>query len=607
MLISEVRTFLEEIKIQQFENELVIFERRYQAIKKESRVNGTHPEDLNRRRNLLYHNILEMLDELQSAAISKLEERDHGIELQKTNELAPTTNQSPPNPLPNSEALETEAQAWITNTCLIAADVDKTYIEQSDDPKLDRQRYLSDIAPSLVEAAKLGTNLAVVTGNSMHSLTERFLRWTIVALCRSDAINQIGRFYFFCNSGGVFAHIPSTDEKIVRLEGEGRTNASAIFESLTTLRNDKRAFKSEFIDEAYIKKTRIYTDDVPQIKTILDEVKNIYFLEVTKNLERLRQEYHINHKDDIKELGAETEKKTIYDLYNKHGELSKPSVDERPVEYRDAKGPQEAMVQITLKPMLSFRHALEPQKKFGEDLRTKYIPLIQERLDTMGLSKYIARPGGRSSIDITLEKIDKAYALEFLIDFLNLQGSTRQGLKFGSNAIYIGDEIIVGGGNDYAVTKIPGLLVFAVNFDQKLIPMLSKVMVPHTKSTGPKATKKVLKEYIDIAEELISTYKWSAAKKGGPIMTKNAIHAFKEKYFLKRIKDKVNSSLSKEVSVDDLQTLHAFITMIYREDPAASKWISILMNELDSIMTHISVEENHMAYGTSHEDEGFDF
>ena len=114
-------------------------------------------------------------------------------------------------------------------------------------------------------------------------------------------------------------------------------------------------------------------------------------------------------------------------------------------------------------------------KLFENDLRTILIKKIQDKLDSLGLNHYIARPGGRSSIDVTLEKVNKAYAMEFLIDKINLQGQTRLGKHFGSNAIYFGDEVIVGGGNDYPVTRIPGLLVIAVNPEKELIPFLSHV------------------------------------------------------------------------------------------------------------------------------------
>jgi hypothetical protein len=72
------------------------------------------------------------------------------------------------------------------------------------------------------------------------------------------------------------------------------------------------------------------------------------------------------------------------------------------------------------------------------------------------------------------------YALQFIIDRLKVQGSARLGEKIGTNTIYFGDEVIVGGGNDYPVTKIPGLLVFAVNPDRDLVPISSDVFIPST-------------------------------------------------------------------------------------------------------------------------------
>jgi hypothetical protein len=75
----------------------------------------------------------------------------------------------------------------ITSKCLIAADVDKTYVEQGN--ANEQEAFLLNMAPQLNKAAILGTNLALITGNSMHELMTKFLRW----YCRESRIPG-GRF-----------------------------------------------------------------------------------------------------------------------------------------------------------------------------------------------------------------------------------------------------------------------------------------------------------------------------------------------------------------------------------------------------------------------------
>src|SRR5271166_2240479 len=88
--------------------------------------------------------------------------------------------------------------------CLIAADIDKTIVEQGN-PN-ERSEFLTVVAPKLVVAAQNGMNLAFLTGSSMQELCERFLKWLIQHLCLTSHLRLLGQFHFFCNSGGVYAH-----------------------------------------------------------------------------------------------------------------------------------------------------------------------------------------------------------------------------------------------------------------------------------------------------------------------------------------------------------------------------------------------------------------
>ena len=285
------------------------------------------------------------------------------------------------------------------------------------------------------------------------------------------------------------------------------------------------------------------------------------------------------------------------------GTCSRPKPDLRLVRYGAGVDLQEATVQITLRPMLSFRHAYEHtlEELLEHDLRRAWVQRIQAELDQNGLSHYVARPGGRTSVDVTLEKLDKAYALEFLIDHLNIQGQARLGQKLGTNAVYLGDEVIVGGGNDYPVTRIPGLLVFAVNPERSLMPFMSRVLVPSAVLAGPEASADVLSQINRCARQQLAKVGRPRSSDGSnPVKT--ALAQFKEQLFTQRIQDKL--SRLRFASTEDLQTIHTFVTLMARNDFAAKQWLNILANELDAIMQQLAVNplSRQRALGDSYDD-----
>jgi hydroxymethylpyrimidine pyrophosphatase-like HAD family hydrolase len=487
--------------------------------------------------------------------------------------------------------LQLEASRHITRNCLIAADIDLTLLNQGSDK--ERQEFLVDVAPQLIRAASLGTNLAFITGNDMHELCNRFLKWLIEHLSLTDQLELLHNIHMFFNSGGVYVNFSSLDLK--KISSGKPFNPKPIeklrdrlFRIITMPEREggNLIIRPQFIDADYIERSEIPEDDARKIRIILEEAARTYLRELEARRLTLNRTYDIARVSD-------------------HSGIIRPRAHVRTVSYYSKGTVKQAVVQITLKPILSSRHARRDSQPTGKDPRSKVVEMIQSKLDEQGLG-YEARPGGRSSIDVTLERLDKAYALEFLIDRLKLQGLSRQGRKFGSNTIYFGDEVIMGGGNDYPVTRIPGLLVFAVNSDRERVPCLSDVFVPSTILEGPEATAEVLMHYNKCACRLLKDYLRRDKKRS---VNRTAVEVLKEEIFAKRVREKIASlSDANQTPVEVWQTLHTFVTLMCRNDPNARQWLSILIGELDAIMKQLATSRPsvHPALGSSHPDDGGD-
>jgi hydroxymethylpyrimidine pyrophosphatase-like HAD family hydrolase len=472
------------------------------------------------------------------------------------------------------EAMRSRARKLITEPCLIAADVDKTILAQVPDHEAERHLFFRVVAPLLVDAARLGAHVAFVTGNSMHELCTRVLRALLKQMEHSGDLPLLSRFHFFCNSGGVYFHFP---------EGafDASGSSSGIWKRLTSDRSTgDTTVNPRFIHTPYLDRTLIAPADLQPITNILQHASALYLADVRENVSEYDNQYDLT---DV----------------TKDGEIIGPTVDMRLVDYFAHKAHSSGAVQVTLKPILSFRHArpgLAP-RLYEADIRTSITKHIQAEMDNSGLGRYVARPGGRGSIDVTLQRLDKAYALEFLIDHLRVEGTPRKQQQFGSNTIYFGDEVVIGGGNDYAVTRLPGVLVFAVNPDKELVPFISQVVVPSAIFEGPDATAQVLGWFNRCARDLLAEY-----REGQPaVMT--AIEALKHQYFTNRIEQKIGDLKRRQIPVDDWATLHTLVTLMSRDDPAARRWLSLLVEELDGIMTQLGTANSSgkmPAQGTSH-------
>ena len=337
---------------------------------------------------------------------------------------------------------ELEAKRLITARCLIAADVDKTLIDQSGDRDSERRTFLKKIAPNLTEAARMGTHIAAITGNSMHQLSSRFFRWILRELVNDRDITPLANFHLFCNSGGIYLHFDPNDEIFNVMSNKVRKREADFDEIMRgfVLENgsDNASIHPRFIDTSYLGQTTIAERDVQILTKILEDVATEFQNKLIHNIEAYHKDYLINSKNsenNQKNIGGKANG-ILYELFDKTGRPIFPSVDTRYIQYGLDEPYKSASVQITVSPILSFRHGKDPATLFGKDFRSELTQAIQAELDRNGLNQYVARPGGRTSIDVTLEKVDKAYAMEFLIDRLNLQASSRMGKEFGSNAIY---------------------------------------------------------------------------------------------------------------------------------------------------------------------------
>lgn len=476
-----------------------------------------------------------------------------------------------------------DAQRLITNRCLIATDVDKTILTQVRDKDLEKLEFLRQIAPQIVESARHGTNIALLTGNSMHQLCSRMLVWLIEQMGLTGELHLIERFHFFCNSGGVYFHFNPEHEDLRGVFDTGNRGQKQEEQLKIAIQIDSDGeyeVKPQFVDATFVERCMINPRHVPKILGILEKATDAYVADLVRRTDELAEDYELH-------------------WVQQDGQFIVPKPEMRATRYRVGSTVREATVQITLKPILSFRQAKmgHADKLFRNDLRCEMISLIQEVLNREGLWNYIARPGGRGSIDITLEKLDKAYGLEFLIDRLEIQGNAHLGQEFGANAIYFGDEVIVGGGNDFPAVRIPGLLVMAVNVERNFVPFLHGVLVPSTIFEGPKSTAQVLSRYNDCAARLLRQYNPQNCD------VKNAIEGFKQELFLERIKFKVKQmETSHRTRADDLQALHTFITLLSRNDPGVRRWLGILIKQLDGIMTELAAESvsSIAAIGDSH-------
>jgi hypothetical protein len=131
------------------------------------------------------------------------------------------------------------------------------------------------------------------------------------------------------------------------------------------------------------------------------------------------------------------------------------------------------------------------------------------------------------------------------------------------------------------------------------------VFVPSSILEGPEATADVLTELNKIARNSLKALNARASLADISPTELTVIDRFKIKIFGERVQEKIGDlRRNKRLSPDDWQVLHAFVTLMHREDWAARHWLAILVDELDAIMTQVTEAPKMTlpAIGTSHPD-----
>ena len=348
----------------------------------------------------------------------------------------------------------------------MAFDLDKTVLAQGDAE--EREHFLDNICGTLIHLAVDGFHIAAVTGNSMEELATRFGAWLVEELARKHKTHLLYRFHLFCNGAGVYIHFPED------------LGPDPSVDSLVPVRGVRRTFGSQFVDANYVRKTQISPYDACLAVEIAKDQATKWWqaAELEKPGSKLRGTYRINYpdqrNDDRPTPSPENSKARNveeFQAFNNEGEPKPPKVSERGVTANDNK---KYVPQIAVKDILSHHHAWEFMNP-EDDERSRLVRELSKAFKMKGLALAVT-PGGRGTIDIARLGTNKKKAMEFLVDSLGVQGYEEDGEEFGTNVLYFGDEVVLSG-NDFPVTEIPGVLVFAVGQGERS-PLTPGVRVP---------------------------------------------------------------------------------------------------------------------------------
>jgi hypothetical protein len=276
---------------------------------------------------------------------------------------------------------------------LIALDCDRTILTCNPDPAVEQFQFMSKMGPVLLEAASRAT-IAIITANGMLQLSNRLINPLLELLHEYDKMHLLPQFHFFCSGAGLYFtfNIDSTQNK-----------------SLAD-------WKSQLLDKEWGINECYIIEHYAQLTTFNGELPAIIEI-ANKFCEKLIK---TNKETDEKQIVPEIQLRQIK-IFN---HIFTP--------------------QVTIKPLSS---------SSKHDVRSNALTFLVKKFKQNNLGNLTVKTGGTTSIDITQSKVDKSYALNYLIDKLNLRME---------NVFYVGDEFTVNG-NDFTVSNDSDICCFNVS------------------------------------------------------------------------------------------------------------------------------------------------
>lgn len=416
---------------------------------------------------------------------------------------------------------------------LVAFDVDKTVLHQGKEDELALFRH--GICRTLIRAAQHGLLLAAITGNSLQQLASRFLKALVEELCTQGVLELLCNFHFFCNGASLYIHIdPQRCQEFASLlAAAGSLGIEELqAQAANCIFDPPGAVRSRFVLSRYAQQCCIPQEDAADIVAVCDEECQRWWNSIAGPDGKclgMRERFYIAGGDGA---DATMRQEAASDAVNKEAAVfgpcrAAPAATTRTCVAGDG---VRYITSVNVLPVLSFRHARGRVLPSAEDPRMRLVAIIRERMQRMGLVRYIVNPGGRSTIDISHHLVNKRSALVWLLRQLGAEGVEQLGEPLGVNAVYFGDEVILHG-NDLAVAEVPGVLVFAVNELRQRVPFRTNVELP-TETTallGPEATQAVLEDLVQFVEVRLQ----SSEPDG-----RSVIAAWKERRLMQRLKRK---------------------------------------------------------------------
>lgn len=479
------------------------------------------------------------------------------------------------------------AKEKLTKRGLIAFDLDKTVMEQGDPNEI--KMFVWSICHTLIHLADQGYRISAVTGNSLEQLSSRFTKALLSELSRFRKLELLSQFHLFCNGASLYIEFPTEmiEELIEKQDmlDEDDGNYSYSDESLKEFAfrhvfddTPKFEIKSNFISPEYVNNTMLTQGRVNMLLKVANSVAESWWEEVLHDINSgvnsvFRRDYFINYPASDTESNervdndlenSDMREVSVFKLYN--GEkLNKPKARIRGCSINGI----EFCTQIALNHILSFRHSRTVLDR-TRDPREKLVGIIKNKINSLGIDQISVVPGGRGTIDITDQDANKKDAILYLVRALSIKGDRAKGEGIGINVIYFGDEVVLRG-NDYDVTEIDGIQVFAVNERRERVPIGSNIRIPRTHQVGPSATDFLLTRLRLVTGDLLGSYVMDYMNdvQLPRYGHKSAIRIFREQIEKEIIQEKIGEGSllwkSGKMDITILQAISTLLTILMRD------------------------------------------